>query len=165
MLKSSSRLIHALLVVSIIGASHCSSPTSPGTLLTITRLRADPTALMPISGYAQPATIVLRNAQDFASAWTLVYQIESQPPPMPSVDFTTQMVVGVAIGKRPNADTDVIITGASEANGAITFDATVTTAGSSCVVETIVTSPVDLAIVPATSGSVRANLTRTTHSC
>jgi hypothetical protein len=160
-----SRLFRAAFLLAGISAARCSAPTAPGSVLPITRLRPEQTALVLVSGYAQPTTLVIRNSQDFATAWALLYQGVSPVPSMPTVDFSTQLVVGVAVGMRPNADTDVVITGANEANGSITFDATVTTAGASCSVLTIVTSPVDLAIVPATSTSVVADVSRKTRGC
>lgn len=154
-----------ILLVASVGLSRCSSPSAPTTTVTVTRLSTSASALWMFSSYAQPATVVIRNAQDLTTAWATIYGNTPVLPPLPSVDFAKETIVGVALGTQPNANKNVLITGATENNGAVTVAATVTTMDSSCAVIAVVTSPVDVARLKTASGSVNVVLTQKTVSC
>ena len=153
------------LALASIGLPRCSSPTAPTTTVTVSRLSAGASALWMFSGYAQPATVVIRNAQDLATAWTTIYGNTSVLPPLPPVDFAKETIVGVALGTQPNASKNVVITGATETNGTVTVAATVTTLDSSCAVLAVVTSPIDVARLETAAGAVNVVLTQKTASC
>ena len=154
-----------MLVFASFGLSRCSSPTAATTTVTVTRLSNGASAFWMFSGYAQPATVVIRNAQDLATAWATIYANTPVPPPPPAVDFAKETIVGVALGTQPNANKNVVITGATETNGTVTVGATVTTLDSSCAVLAIVTSPIDVARVETLAGAVNVVLTQKTASC
>src|SRR5437879_1313728 len=79
------------------------------------------------------------------------------------------MIAGVAIGGQPNSGYTVVISGASVSAGAITIGATMSTPGPSCVALPAITSPVDLARIPAMPGALQRDarderlLRRTAH--
>lgn len=152
-------------VVAGIGLSHCSTATSPTPNIPVTRLSDNTGSFAYTTGYTQATSLVIRNDADLASAWATIYRGNSEAPPLPAVDFTKEMVVGVAAGTEPTGGYQVVITGAREVNGGVAVNATVTKPGPSCAVTDAVTEPVDLARMPATPGSVSFFLAQTTGSC
>jgi hypothetical protein len=54
------------------------------------------------SGVEAPETAVARTAAEWAALWTRHHSQSSPEPPRPSVDFSSQMVVGVFLGNRPD---------------------------------------------------------------
>lgn len=59
------------------------------------------------SGLAKPQTLVIRTAAGWQNEWTL-HQPGSATP-LPAVDFTSEMVVVVALGETPGSDASVEI--------------------------------------------------------
>ena len=47
--------------------------------------------------------LIFRNATDFATIWADLHDNESNPPPVPSVDFSTKEVVAITLGQRSNS--------------------------------------------------------------
>src|SRR5215471_12462824 len=107
-------------IVVVMSLAQCTRPSTTTTTLPVTRLRADPMAFVYQSGYDQPTTFAIRSAQELASAWAIIYRGVSPVPPPPSVDFATEMIVGVAIGTQPNSGVDIVISGANVWAGTIT---------------------------------------------
>lgn len=164
--SASPKLRLAFGVFVALSLSCCSSTaTSPSPNLSVTRLSSSAGSLAYISGYQQPATLVIRSNDELASAWAIIYSGFNAAPPVPTVDFTKQMVVGVAIGLEPTGGFNVVISGVTEVNGGVTVDATVTTPGPSCAVTTAVTEPVDLAQIPVMSGPITFEKITKTNSC
>src|SRR5438067_312267 len=57
-------------LISLISAS-CSHPTTPTTVaLSVTRFRPEPVGYLAFTGYADAATIVIRDREAWQSAWT-----------------------------------------------------------------------------------------------
>src|SRR5262245_64975265 len=89
----------------------------------------------------------------------------SLPPPVPEVDFSREMVVVAALGRRPSSGYEIVFTGASEADGVVTMELETKAPGPRCVTLSVITAPVDLARVPKRDGRVVFRPTPTVVNC
>lgn len=62
------------------------------------------------SGVRQPLKVVARTQDQWADLWRQHTSIKSHPPPLPHVDFATEMVVGVFLGEGRTGGYEVEIT-------------------------------------------------------
>ena len=51
--------------------------------------------------------------------WTALWKMHAPDRPLPAVDFSKEMVVGVFMGSRPNAGFSTTVVSATAANGAL----------------------------------------------
>jgi hypothetical protein len=110
------RLIHAamqaVLLSSVCLLAACGGSSSPGTVPSRTSGSPDiavgepapgtrPLQFVPLlqddySGIAEARNVVIRDAAALAQWWNAHYVGRSPVPPLPQVDFTRSMVVGVS---------------------------------------------------------------------
>jgi hypothetical protein len=155
-----------VILVTALACYSCSSPTVPtnGVPVLLTRFDSNLNSSHFETGYAQPATLVVRDQATWQATWSQLYMPFHPPPPIPDVDFSTEMVVVAAAGSQPTSGYDIVFTGASEAGGTVTVNA-LTTSPSRCVVLDVVTQPVDLARMPKLDEPVVFRITSGVHSC
>lgn len=67
-------------------------------------------------------TGVVTGEAAWGALWAEGNRNQSPPPVLPAVDFTQQMVVGVALGQRPNACYSVAVRSAYRSGGKITVE-------------------------------------------
>jgi protease stability complex PrcB-like protein len=103
--------------------------------------------------FTEPARLVIRSQEEWASAWALI-QGSAAASPLPPVDFGADMVVVAATGTRRSGGYDIIIPDAALDAGTLRVGVVETTPGSGCAVETVLTSPVAAARVPRHDGPV-----------
>ena len=139
-------------------------PASPGMAvpMPITRVPPDGGAF---SGYEQPTTLVVRDREAWQSAWSQVSRGRNPVPPLPSIDFSTQMIVVAALGAKPTSGYAVEFTGASVSNDIVTVEATSVSPGTRCVTLQVITYPVDIARLPRRDGAVQFHFTPSVTSC
>jgi hypothetical protein len=115
--------------------------------------------------FAGETTQVIRDQASWQNLWSQMTQQHSQPPALPAVDFTKNVVLVAAAGTRPTGGFSVAITGATvSTSGVVTVDVLMTSPGS-CVVTQAVTSPVDTATIPIPNGTVGFVIKRQVHNC
>ena len=152
----------------VAACAHSATPTpvTPPVQLTLTRFRTEASSYLSFSGYTTPTTLVIRDRQQWQSAWTQMYVASptSLPPPLPDVDFSREMVLLAAAGNQPSSGYDVIFDSAMEAEGVVTVDVTARRPGN-CGVLTVITSPVDLARLPKRDGRVVFRTSPVTMNC
>ncbi len=144
--------IATLLVVSFSG---CSSPAAPGPAGPVAIKRFGPTghALTAFSGYSQPQRFVVRDSASMAMVWETIYQHVSPRPDMPLVDFTRNMILVVALGASPTTGWDILLDSALLGADGLVGHGPITSSTSGAVLP-VVTSPVDVGVVPRTTGPV-----------
>ena len=106
------------------------------------------------SGMKTPARIVLRTAEEW---WRLWQEHQSQVvpmPPLPSVDFTREMVLGVAVGRRPTGGYGVRILGTRLEGGRLHVEAHETRPPEGAIVPMVVSEPYEFVKVPRFDGEV-----------
>jgi protease stability complex PrcB-like protein len=145
--------IFVLAVATACGGSDLLQP--PGPSLPIIRLASQPYSFTFYSGLEKPARFVVRDAAAWQTIWNHIYLRQSPVPPLPSVDFSRDMIVVVALGARPTGGYGILIDGASEsANDAVEVIVDSSSPASSCVLTEALTQPVDIARVPLRDGAV-----------
>jgi hypothetical protein len=145
----------------------CSQPNSPTRTvpLPLTRFRADPVAYLAFSGYNQPTTLVIRDRGAWQAAWGQMYRGQNPAPPLPEIDFTSEMVVLAAAGGRPSSGYDILLTGASKTDDLVTVRALERSPAPNCVTLTVITSPADVARMPRLEGRVLFEITPGVTAC
>lgn len=61
------------------------------------------------TGIRRPLQVVIRSASEWASLWHRHTVITIPPPPVPEIDFSHEMVIGVLTGERRSGGYDVKI--------------------------------------------------------
>lgn len=62
------------------------------------------------SGLTQRRFDVITTPEEWAALWAQTYAIVTQPPPLPLVDFSEEMVIAVASGEQPSGGHAIAIT-------------------------------------------------------
>jgi hypothetical protein len=62
------------------------------------------------SGVLESVQIVARNQRDWSALWKRHAAIESNPPPLPTMDFGKEIVAAVFLGEKPTGGHDIEIT-------------------------------------------------------
>jgi hypothetical protein len=100
------------------------------------------------SGMTDSARLVIRSEADWRRTWAqLVGHIAPAPAP-PSVDFTTDMVVVVAMGTRPTAGNMIRVARVGRSSGVTYVDVVSETPSVRCKATQRMTSPADVVVVP-----------------
>jgi PrcB C-terminal len=108
------------------------------------------------SAFQTPARLLIKDAASWASAWDQIAGHASLLPPLPAVDFSTEMVIVLAMGSKPSSGYGIAITAvARDQTGALFVAATETSpAAKDCGLLTVITSPVDFVIIPRSDANV-----------
>ncbi len=99
-------------------------------------------------GFDTTATLVIRDAVAWSAFWQRMWGGVNEPPPLPEVDFATDMIVAFASGVQPTLGYDVVLTGAGEDRTGMWIQALERSPGSNCLEGQVVTHPIDVARVP-----------------
>jgi protease stability complex PrcB-like protein len=145
--------------------SACAHPTAPSTPLTLTRFRPEPSSYLAFSGYDQPQTIAIHDRDTWVRTWSEINRRADPPPPIPEVDFASEMVLVAALGSRPSSGYEIVFTGASEAGDVVTIEVESRSPGPRCVTLTVVTSPIDLARIPRRNGAIVFRTAQSVVNC
>lgn len=161
------RFRHVLMTsLVLLSAPACTNPTSPETTvpLPVTRLRTQGVNLG--LGLERPATFVVRDPDTWQSTWNQMHQRTlGGPPPLPAIDFATEMIAVAALGAQPNSGYAITLTGATDAHGFVTVEALSTSPGPNCLTLQVITYPMDVARLPRRDGTVGFRLTPDVTSC
>src|SRR4051812_24774009 len=106
--------VSILVLSAACGSGSGFTQPHPGTSLTIVRLRDEPYSFSFNSGFDQPARVVVRDAATWRLVWNQVFLRQTPVPPLPSVDFSREMIVVVALGSRSSGGYSILLDGASE---------------------------------------------------
>jgi len=157
-------LRHVLMTSVVLVSAACTQPAAPDATacvapacvdLPLARFRADELASVGANGWDDAATVVVRDRDAWQATWNKMHERLAGPrPPMPAVDFSSEMIVVIALGARSTSGFGVTITGASESDGVITIDALSTGPGPGCVTAQVITYPIDLVRLPRRSSAV-----------
>jgi hypothetical protein len=90
-----------------------------------------------------------------AAAWKQLWQQHSPDRPLPAVDFTKEMVVGVFVGSRPTAGYSLEVVGAIEAGGTLVVRYREAAPPRGTMTAQVITSPYHLVTVPFYPGNVK----------
>jgi hypothetical protein len=104
-------------------------------------------------GFWEPLRLVICDRAQFSNFWKRLHSPDpthdpgAQLPPLPEIDFSREMIVVAAMGRRPNGAYWIIIDGACEVDGQLEiFVRSIN--GSRCTAPAIMTAPVDVVRLP-----------------
>lgn len=106
------------------------------------------------TGLRTPAQLVIRTEEDWASVWKRHHSRTLPAPPLPPVDFTREMVLGVAPGERPTGGYGVRIASVRVDDGRMRVEVRETRPADGAVVPMVLSSPYELVKVPRFDGEV-----------
>lgn len=147
------------IALAVLGAACSNSEGTtlappPGPAIPIVRFRSDPFSFTSVSGFDKPARLVVRDAATWQATWTQIFRGGSVPP-LPAIDFSSEMVVVTALGSHSSGGFGILIDGASEvAAGGTAIAVRSISPGPTCGVTEAFTQPVDVARMARRDGPV-----------
>ena len=156
------RIVCFLAALSLAACSNSTPvpPTNDDKLGQLIEFRRDPAAqyVRYSSGVQEPGAVVIRDANEWRRAWSIITAPFGEPPALPAVNFEREMVVFVALGtKNSGGYTAEILRVARSANG-ISVDWQAQSPGPRCGTTAALTHPIDFVIIPRVEGD--ASFTR-----
>jgi len=155
----------------MLGLGACSdstsSPGKPGANIPVVRLRSEPYPFAFYSGLDKPDRIVIRDPVTWQIVWKKVWgggYGDSKVPPLPAVDFSSEMILVAALGARSIGGYGILIDRAHEvANSGISVTIR-SISPLNCLVTEAFTQPVDIARLPV-RGRVEFTERSEVHQC
>lgn len=124
-------------------------------LIAILALAAGPAgttvARGPMSAIAGSKEVVVRSNAE----WTALWKDHGSSQPVPTVDFSKEMVAAVFLGSRPTGGFSVEIVGTRAEGDALVIEYAERRPGRGDIVSQVLTSPFHIVKLPAHKGSVR----------
>jgi hypothetical protein len=131
------------------------APVGAAVPVPITRLRVEPVSFTTTSGLRSPQRTVIRDAAAWRAAWAELSARVAPEPPLPAVDFASELVVLVALGERPTSGYQILVDSArTTADGGVVVHVRTISPAARCGVFQVLTQPVDLARLPSVSGPI-----------
>jgi hypothetical protein len=102
--------VRSIAGLALLLMAACSSPAGPAEDLAVTRITSG-----AFSNFTTPQRRVIRSQESLLAAWNQVFEggILVLPPPLPDVDFSTEMVILVAAGQKPTSGYCIAVEGAA----------------------------------------------------
>ena len=110
---------------------------------------------MVIGGPQEPTRSVLRDEQSWLEFWRALTAVVSPAPEPPTVDFTADMVLVAAMGRRATGGFAVSVEGVYTSDGALYVDVLERSPGVGCLSAQVITTPVTAVRVRVHDGSVQ----------
>lgn len=133
----------------------------PGIPLPITRLNSKQ---CPTCRSKKKLRLVIRDQNEWRAVWEAINQSAFRKPPLPEIDFSREMVVVVASGERPSSGYSILVDSAYERNDQLEINV-VSRSPLHCAVLTVMTDPLDIALLPKSERSVVFKETEVVHEC
>lgn len=162
------RSLTAVLGIALlsVGCNGSREPAGRQPSVELARFSQDDGAFAVNSGFADAVNLVIRDSSAWSRAWATLHAGLNPQPPLPAVDFSTDMVVLVAIGEQPNGGHSVRIASLRpDAAGGLLVSALHSAAGPGCMVPQVITSPADVARVRASDAEIRFVVDLATRDC
>jgi hypothetical protein len=115
------------------------------------------------SGLGTRERLVVRDAAAWQALWARIARGSS--PPVPAVDFSTEMVIVASMGSKPTGGYTIAIERVSESGGTVFVQVLETSPGRGCGTTQAITSPTAGVVVPLRSGSVRFSERKAVREC
>ena len=126
------------------------------TVLTVAFLQASAPPFRTLDKGAQTSVASAREVTARSDAeWQAMWRQHAAGRPVPPVDFTREMVVGVFLGSRPTAGYAVDIVGARDEQGALVIQYRETRPSPDRITAQVITTPYHLIAVPQHPDAVR----------
>jgi hypothetical protein len=129
--------------------------------------RITPNAPEPIyySGLSDPVRLVITDSGTLAQVWNRIFATTTEPPAVPSVDFSHERVLVAALGARSSGGYRIEFNRAALEGGEVVAEVLATSPGSRCATSQALTQPVDVVKVPLSDAPVRFEESTATSDC
>lgn len=117
------------------------------------------------SGLEDSARTVVRDAQAWSALWAQIVANHSPTPPVPSIDFSREMLIVAAMGTRNTGGYSIKVESVSGSSTELVATVTATSPGRSCMTTQAFTAPVDIMRVPRSELPVRFVEQRSVNEC
>jgi hypothetical protein len=117
------------------------------------------------SSWEEVLEVMVTTTEDWAAAWNHLHDGVSPPPPMPEVDFTTQRVMIVTAGSRPNGGFTLTHERTEVVGDTLVLDVTLGVPGASCMTTMALTSPALALAVPLVPAAVVVRRAEQVREC
>jgi len=117
------------------------------------------------AGFSEKYQTVIYSEKDFQKLWSDTYSNFSEKPPVPSVNFSNQMVVAVYFGFYSTGGASVKINGVSINDYDMKVDVLQTLPGKNCVTTDVITYPFDMVVIPKYTGKIVHNFVDKIKQC
>lgn len=107
------------------------------------------------SGLDDSARFVVRDAASWRARWDAINREMQPAPPVPAVDFSREMVVVAALGRRPSGGWSIVVDSAVWRGDAVEVFVRQLAPGRGCFTTAAISSPVDVVRVPRRDAPVR----------
>jgi hypothetical protein len=134
---------HSILFVFVLGLVGCDSPTAPEVNLPVTRV---------VQGFFSAGEasqrLVIRSQAELTAAWDAMFRTFSQPPEIPIIDFSQEMLIIARAGAKSTGGYCITVDSAVGSRRGMTV--TVRSGGPSAgnAILPVVTHPFDVVRVP-----------------
>ena len=137
------RWIAGVVVVLMAGCSSPTEPSEPSDPLPVTRITSG-----SFSKFTTPQRRVIRSQDALLSVWAQVFGGPlALPPPLPAVDFSSEMVILVAAGERPTSGYCITVEAAAGDDRAARVSVLLSTPLPGGVL-TVITQPFEIVRIP-----------------
>ncbi|NOT33285.1 MAG: protease complex subunit PrcB family protein [Candidatus Eisenbacteria bacterium] len=143
----------------------CGSDLAGSREIEIVRITPNAPGLIYTSGLTSPLRAVINDQAALEQMWTTAFAAVGSPPQIPTIDFTKEMVVVVALGQRASGGYSIQVADAKMSRGALVIDVLLKSPGNRCAVTLSFTEPLDIVKIARVSGSVRFEDRSRVQSC
>lgn len=133
----------------------CSSLATTASEMELRRLRPEAPAYVQNSSFAVAANQIIRTQNEWDAAWNQVAGRQRPVPQQPAVDFRREMVILAALGQQRSGGHAVRIVALEKRGPQLVVRVRTESPGKGCLVASAITSPVDIALVPATDADIQ----------
>ena len=114
---------------------------------------------------ATPLRLVITTPGGWQQFWSERFAGQLPMPPLPAVDFASEMVVAVSTGQKPSGGFSIRIESVAERGAELEAVVLETAPGAACVVTGALTHPFDVIRVPRANRTVRFVERQSTTNC
>jgi hypothetical protein len=135
--------LHSILFLFVLALVGCDSPVAPEVSLPVTRV---------VQGFFSageaPQRLVIQSQAELTAAWDAMFRTFSQPPEIPIIDFSQEMLIIARAGAKPTGGYCITVDSAVGSQRRMTV--TVRSGGPSAgnTILPVVTHPFDVVRVP-----------------
>ena len=119
----------------------------------------------PVSGIPDRRQVVIRDESSWAAYWNDFHANIVPMPDLPSVDFSTRMVVAAAMGTRPSGGYSVSVSAVYQQDGTLFFRIREASPGPTCLNVAVLTAPAVAVLADRWEGPVEFVEESGTNSC
>jgi hypothetical protein len=167
MAERAMRTLFSGVMVLLLSGCSPAAPSTGASPLELVRFRAGGTAFTWQSDFHEPARLVIRDQAAWDDAWEQLGDvlIPFPSPARPQIDFSTHMLVLVAIGSQSSGGHSVVLESATGIGGEITVVGRQVSPGPGCFTTLNITQPVDLARLPLSMAPVQFEIRQVVTDC